>query len=272
MKFLCRFLVLMVVFNSYSFCPCQARDEIGTLQPRLDTSAPSGSKVFLKGSLEHAEQLPALSNSQQSGAHFSEKSVGNRTPTSVWFAIPDWFAGTFAIEESTILSIHDYATGKDLKANKTVRAAGQEFRGYQADRKGSIWQYSISSGNSSSDQDTVRIHNIIDWFGPVFIDKNLVVMRILATSMVVDKNSGTIVDSYRREDLKRYSPLGNGKLKVQYTSKSFDSRGFARDLQSGVAVHQRIAAFRPIDELDGVDYRKLFIHFLESTGRRDLVP
>ena len=172
----------------------------------------------------------------------------------------------------SVVSIFDYATGRSIKSDQTIVSVGQEQHGHQRDAHGDIWHFYVESGTSASDQPGYRTYNTIDWYGPEVVLPTRVVMRVMATSLVVDKASGTIIDSYRREDIKTYEPLSKDTVQVSYTSKNFDSRGNPRDLQTGVSIHRRIAPFAAVDSAGSNDYRAMFCDYLISRHLDSLLP
>lgn len=245
------------------------------LLPWLQCSAadpPRSATPVLQGQVEHHEQLPPLESDLQEGSNFSESAVQRRAKyAGKWIRIPAWFAGTFQTNETYLESAFDYATGKQLELKRVVPSVGTEQRGQQKDNTGAIWHYYVESGSSKSEQTSHVTYSTIDWYGPEVIANDRVVMRIQATSLVVDKNTGTIVDSFQREDLKTYVPQKGG-IAVRYTSKSFDSRGHARDLQTGRSVHKRVAPFEVIDHAGDINYKGMFYDFLESNHLSKLLP
>lgn len=227
----------------------------------------------LKGQVEHHESLPPLDSGMQSGAQFAESSIQRRAKyASKWFQIPAWFAGSFQTKDTYIESAFDYATGKLVQLKQVVPSSGSELRGHQVDAKGGIWHFYVESGSSKSEQPDVITYNTIDWYGPEVVSESRVVLRIQATSLVVDKNTGTVVDSYQREDIKTYVPKDRDTIAVHYTSKSFDSRGLPRDMQTGRSVHHRVAPFVSIDNGGGVDFKTLFHDYLTSKQLAQLIP
>ena len=230
-------------------------------EPKLDTTKPA-TKYVLQGAVTHAESLPAMDPSLQAGSSFNSGSLHEPKYASNWFKIPNWFAGTFESNASTIDFVRDYASGKTAKPNKTVASSGREVHGFQKDAQGGIWHFYVQAGSSRSEQERQITYNTIDFYGPEFVSSNKVVMRVLATSLIVDRQSGIIVDSFRREDIKTYEPLQNGQVSVLYTSKSFDSHGRPRDLQNGHSVHNLVAPFQPIDHDGKNDYRQMLKDYL----------
>lgn len=225
---------------------------------------------MLQGQVEHHEKLPPLDADLQAGVPFAESSIQKKAKyASRWIKIPAWFAGTFQTDGSYIESAYDYATRKTVQVKQVVSSAGVEQRGQQKDASGDIWHFYIESGTSKSDQGDRITYNTIDWYGPEVITKDRVVMRVQATSLVVDKATGVIVDSFQREDLKTYVPRDANTIAVKYTSKSFDSRGLPRDLQVGRSLHRRVAPFTVIDQAGEFDYANLFRDYqaTEKTGR-----
>ena len=237
------------------------------------SSSTNGNKFILHGQVQHSDKLPALGQSMQAGSNFNPNSIPQAKYASSWFKIPRWFAGTFESHASTIEYMKDYVSGRASRPHETVSSFGEEMYGYQQDSHGDIWHFYVKSGSSKTEQEGHITVNNIDWYGPELVSEERVVLRILATSLIVDKRSGIIVDSFRREDLKTYEPIGNGVMRVSYTSKSFDSHGLPRDLQNGVSLHRRSAPFQPING-DGrtQDYRQMFKDYLSNEGLSQLSP
>lgn len=239
------------------------------LPKELSGKSSSAEKFFLRGSVQHSEKLSPLSSGLESGAHFDPKLVlSDSKYASKWFQIPDWFAGTFRSSQSTIDFVKDYASGKELKTRKSFASYAEEFHGYQKDSKGRIWHFYTESGTSKSEQPNQLNYNIIDWYGPVLLSSKQVVMRIVSTTLVVDKHTGTIVDSYKREDIKTYEPSGDLAIKVKYSSKSFDSYGRPRDLQEGSSEYAKVQDFQALDRDSAHDYKRLFQDFLAENEAR----
>lgn len=237
------------------------------------TAAPGSPGSFiLRGKVEHAQKLPPLKNGLQAGANFDPSALGKAKFESKWLKIPSWFAGTFASDRTTITLMQDYATGRKSTPNKTVSSQASEHFGFQRDADGDIWHFYVESGSSKSSQQNHETFNTIDWYGPEVIAEDRLVMRILATSLIVDRATGTIVDSYRREDIKTYQPMDLRSLKVTYTSKSFDSRGRPRDLQEGYSIYRQVVPFTRINEAEGNDYKAMFRDYLISNKLEHLVP
>lgn len=229
-----------------------------------NASAAKPGKLILHGQVNHSEQLPSLGDGLQAGANFNPNALAKAKYESSWFKIPIWFAGTFQSNESTVEYIKDYATGRSSRPNKTVASVGQEVHGFQQDSYGNIWHFYIKSGSSRSEQTGHITFNNIDSYEPVYVSDDKVVLRVLATSLIVDKRTGIIVDSYRREDIKTYQPNTLASVKVSYTSKSFDSHGQPRDLQDGVSIQRLIARFHPIDSEGDQDYKSMFKDYLSA--------
>lgn len=222
----------------------------------------------LQGQVEHHEKLPPLDADLQAGVPFAESTIQKKARyASRWIKIPVWFAGTFQTDGSYIESAYDFATGKTVQVKQVVSSAGVEQRGQQQDAQGDIWHFYIESGSSKSDQQDRITYNTIDWYGPELITKDRVVMRIQATSLVVDRATGVIVDSFQREDLKTYVPRDKDTIAVKYTSKSFDSRGLPRDMQTGRSLHRRVAPFTVVNQSGDLDYAKLFRDYLLSASQ-----
>lgn len=247
-------------------------DEDGSSSTKAKPESRSETKFVLHGQVQHSERLPALGDNLQAGASFNPNAVPQAKYASSWFKVPRWFAGTFQSKESTIEYVKDYALNKSARPNKTIASIGQEMYGYQQDAHGDIWHYYVKSGSSKSEQAGHITFSNIDWYGPEYVSSDKVVLRILATSLIVDTSSGVIVDSFRREDLKTYEPAPDGSIKVTFTSKSFDSHGLPRDLQNGHSVYHLVSRFQPLDKAGDQDYHQMFKDFLSSENLPELIP
>lgn len=229
-------------------------------------------RMFLQGKVEHSNTVAPLADNLQAGASFNPQNMRIAKYASNWFKIPAWFAGTFESQGTTILTMREYATGKTSKPNHTVQSHGQELHGYQRDANGGIWHYYVESGSSRSTQAQHETLSTIDWYGPELISNDRIVIRIMATSLVVDRATGTIIDSFRREDIKTYEPFEMRALKVSYTSKSFDSHGRPRDLQTGYSIYRMMQPFRSIDQDGETNYRTMFKDYLNTHNLATLIP
>ncbi len=235
-------------------------------------SVRGSSAVTLKGQVQHTDKLAPTNEELRPGLDFRPSSLPSIRETSEWYRVPNWFAGTFKIEESVVVKSYEYISGKTTFLNQKLNPSGQEARGYQRDARSDIWHLSTTSGTSRSEDAAHYLYNIVHWYGPEEIGEERVVMRILATTVVVGRKSGKIEGLFRREDIKTYVPLKPGIVSVSYTSKSFNPEGIPLDLQTGFSVHKRIAEFQPVNQLGETDVAELFRQFLETNGLLQLVP
>jgi len=241
-------------------------------QSAKPAQAPQPTKFMLKGQVEHSDRLPPTAEELRPGADFRASSIPTVRETSEWYRIPAWFAGNFAVEQSVVSKSYTFLTGQTTFLNKRLKTQAEESHGFQKDAHGDIWHLSTTSGTSSSQDQSRYIYNIVQWYGPEEINEGRVVMRILATTVVVNKQTRKVEDVIRREDIKSYVPLNPGTVSVSYTSKSFSPEGIPLDLQTGFSVHKRIAPFKAIDQMGETDVRELFRQFLISNNLANLVP
>lgn len=239
---------------------------------RSQRMARSSSAVTLKGQVQHTDKLAPTNEELRPGSDFRPASLPSIRETSEWYRVPKWFAGTFKIDESVVVKSYEYISGKTTFLNQKLNPSGQETRGYQRDARSDIWHLSTTSGTSRSEDAAHILYNIVHWYGPEEIGEERVVMRILATTVVVGRKSGKIEGLFRREDIKTYVPLKPGVVSVSYTSKSFNPEGIPLDLQTGFSVHKQIAEFQPVKQLGETDVSELFRQFLEANGLSQLVP
>lgn len=238
------------------------------------TSRPAGqsSKFTLKGQVQHSDRLDPTSEELRPGLDFRASTLPTVRETSEWYRVPEWFAGTFKIEEAVVVKSYDYLTGRTAFLNQKLQSQGEETHGHQKDARLDIWHLSTTSGTSRSEDASHFMYNIIHWCGPEEIGEGRVVMRILATTVVVGKKTGKVDGVFRREDIKTYVPIKPGVVSISYTSKSFNTDGIPHDMQTGFSVHKQIAKFKPVNQLGDTDLAELFRQFLVSNGLSKLVP
>ncbi len=272
--------LLILLFNPYSVQAASASEwqedsgqpQSGQAEADSQATAQKSSGLTLKGQVQHTDKLEPTNEELRPGLDFRPASLPSLRETSEWYRVPKWFAGTFKVDESVVVKSYEYLTGKTTFLNQKLSPSGQETRGYQVDAHFDIWHLSTTSGTSRS-EDALRVmYNIVHWYGPEEIGEGRVVMRILATTIVVGKKTGKIEGVFRREDIKTYVPLKPGVVSVSYTSKSFNTKGIPLDLQTGFSVHKQIAKFQPVKQLGETDLCELFRQFLESNGLSQLVP
>lgn len=236
------------------------------------TSLKNSPGLILKGQVQHSEKLAPTPEELRPGSDFRASNLPSVHETSEWYRVPDWFAGTFAVEQSVVSKSFDYLTGQTTFLNKALTARGTETHGYQKDARGGIWQLSTTSGTTKSEDSAHIIYNIIDWYGPEEISDDQVVMRILANSIVISKKTGKVDSVIRREDIKTYKPLKPGIISVSYTSKSFTPEGIPHDLQIGYSTHKQISGFAAVNQIGDMDLSELFRQFLTSNNLANLIP
>ena len=268
--------------------PSLAQNELQPMQAQTDQSqvAPSSpgsgsaqaqtespKPLILHGSAEmHAEALPPVDPSLQAGAFFNEQSVPKLQPNNDWYWIPSWYAGVKHIETQTILQDYDFRTGETLNAQRTVLNRQDLPIGFQMDRNGQIWEFKRAPYEATTDGGGNFTKTFVRSRDPMQVDQNVVVVKLVETSVLVDKRTNRIVRTLQEEQINTYTPSGGGSMTMRTSIKAFGADGRAQMQETSVRNATQTAPFQPINNYQGMDMRSMFRDFMLAKGMANLLP
>jgi hypothetical protein len=237
-----------------------------------DTTDKPQTKPPLSGGVVHDEVLPGLPDQYHAGNQFDQSSLEAIQPNNIWFQIPDWFTGKWHAETKTIDYVEDCETGASESPHLVVKEAEDVTHGYQRDKQGRIWEFirvprwqKARLAHGTGYMRAIR-EDVLQ------SDASQVVLKILNNQMDVDDKKQTILASNQVQQIGTYTPVEEGLIKLDASLKNFDSNGQPIQLQRQSALMKRVAPFQSIDNLDGLDLKKLFAEYLTSIGRQELIP
>jgi len=226
----------------------------------------------LKGAIEHVEVMPPVDERLRPGATFDENLLPTQEPNNQWYKIPEWFAGTWQTEEQTTVAVYDYAAGTKTKTRRRQMAKAQDFKGFQRDRKGNIWQFASAPFTNRVEGDDHISVQIVRVFEPLEVTEDTVVQRFVGTTIRVSKLSGKIMDVSQDESIQTYYPVQPGIVRCNGSLKTFGPDGKPISLHKVVAYSTKVANFTPTNTYNGHDMKRLFKEFLFSRGMTYLCP
>ena len=248
---------------------------IPSIQPaQPQAEQPQATKpLVLQGSAEiHADALPPVDSRLQTGAIFDEQSLPKLQLNNDWYWIPSWYAGEKHLETQTIMEDYDFRTGETVNASRTILNRQDLAIGFQMDNEGNIWEYrrapytATTDGGGNFTKTFVRIRD------PIEVNQNRVVVRLVETSVLVDKQTNRIKRSLQEEQLNTYTPAGQGAMYMQTSIKGFGEDGRPQMQQKSVRNATQVAPFRPINTYNGMDMRWMFRDFMLAHGNAHLLP
>ena len=173
----------------------------------VDVSKP----VFLQaGVIEHAHRLPAVDPNLQAGSVFNADAIPVAAPNNDWYWIPSWYAGTKHVDTETILQEYDYLSGRSATINRVVTNRQDLSIGFQSDRNGQIWEFKRAPYNTMVEGDSFFTTMLVRNRDPLKVGQDQVVIRLLQTSVNVDKRSRRIIKTLQEEQINTYTPVLRG--------------------------------------------------------------
>lgn len=235
----------------------------------VDVSKP----VFLQGGvIEHAERLPAVDPNLQAGALFNAAAIPQPVPNNDWYWIPSWYAGTKHVDTETILQEYDYQSGRSATINRVVTNRQDLTIGFQSDRNGQIWEFKRAPYNTVVEGDSFFTTMLVRNRDPLKVEQAQVVVRLLQTSVSVDKRSRRILKTLQEEQINTYTPVSPGVMSMQTSIKSFAADGSPLMQETSTRMVATSAPFSPVNLYEGKDMRALFQNYMLSHGFGNLLP
>ena len=235
-----------------------------------DVSAPP--LILHGGVIEHAETMAPVAPQLQAGAVFTEQSIPVLQANNDWYWIPLWFAGQKHMDSATILQDYDFRTGQTITPNRTIVTRQDLSIGFQTDRNGQVWEFKRAPYTSvvegANTFTTVMVRNR----DPLHVDQNTVVLRLVETSVVVDKRSRRIQKTIQEEQINTYVPTGGGTMKLQTSIKSFGADGSPQVQETSVRMISQNAPYQPVDVYQGMNLKTMFRDFMLAKGYSRFLP
>lgn len=229
--------------------------------------------LILRGSAEiHSEALPPVDPRLQAGSIFNEQSLPKPQLNNDWYMIPAWYAGSKHMETQTILQDYDFRTGETLSAKRTILNRQDLAIGFQMDANGQIWEFKRAPYTATTDGGGTFTKTFVRSREPLQVNQGTVVVRLVETSVLVDKQTNRIMRTLQEEQVNTYTPAGQGALNIQSSIKGFGADGQAQMQQTSVRSATQVAPFQPINIYNGMDMRLLFRDFMIAHGFANLLP
>lgn len=185
----------------------------------------------IKMEISHSEYLPSLPPSLRSGHSFdgwsnTELGRSRRRNSMVKFVIPKWLAGKWKRTQSKETKRVELPDGKELKTTGTTTTIVVDTFGTYFDGKGKIWQvFDPKRASGQVDRGDLIDHHRVMKYKIEILSPKSVVVEVVASHLVVNKEKNHIVKSFQDEELNTYTLLDNGKAKTESSVKVFDQLG-----------------------------------------------
>ena len=267
--------LLILSMSGFLSCPAFADDESALLQE-------ASAKMEGEAKIEMPASLPPMNPKWKTGSKFDFRMLPSAGAESLtWWKVPDWLQGTWRTE-GKVKRLHltdKHNQDKQGYGAVEIRYPDLEVIGYQQDREGYVWSCIPSPYVGRTVQNGCANLSIIHSAEPLVLADTEVVIKFIASTLIVDMATGKLVSVSQRESLQTYRPVEQGKVLVQADMKFFDESGQPR-YESKVLSHaRRKGQFRetpylpvsgPVPTL--IDLRGSFDNFLRTKHQEQLIP
>lgn len=255
---LLKILSLAVVLSLLPVCPVSSQT----------AKAP----VLLTGGVEHSERLEPVAPQLLPGSVFTNQTLPPVDPNNEWYWIPGWYAGQKHSDYERILQDVDFRSGQQITPNSLVTNRQDLFIGFQPDKNGQIWEYKRAPYTATVEADSSFQTMFVRVRDPIQVTADRVVIRLVQTSVVVDKSTHRILRTEQQEQFNTYVPVEQGVVNVRTSIKSFGADGSPLVQEESAKVVVDRGPFRPVDTYQGRDMRILFRDFMLARGYGSLLP
>ena len=210
--------------------PVESQEEKPRVEESGSISLSDGKKPIVM-EISHSEYLPSLPPSLRPGASFTGWS-NNALPVSesykgmIRFIIPNWLAGQWKRTESKETKRVKLPEGTELKTAGTTAANVIDTFGTYLDGDGRIWQvFDPKRASGQVDRGDFIDHHRVMKYKIEILGPDSVMVEVVASHLVVNKQKNQIVKSFQDEELNTYTLLKNGNAKTESSVKVFDQLG-----------------------------------------------
>lgn len=228
--------------------------------------------LLLTGGIEHSERLQPVAQQLLPGSVFTNQSIPQIDPTNDWYWIPPWYAGQKHSDYERVLQDVDFRSGQEIEPNSLVTNRQDLFIGFQADKNGQIWEYKRAPYTATVEADGYFQTMYVQVRDPILVNQDKVVIRLVQTSIMVDKATRRIIKTEQQEQFNTYVPVSQGVVNVRTSIKSFGADGAPLVQEESAKVVIDKAPFQPVDFYQGKDMRALFRDFMLARGYGSLLP
>ena len=209
----------------------------------LANSFALASGKVLQGQIVHSDSIPALDKRMRVGETFDKSLVSTEGNERLnFYQIPEWIAGTYSLHEIIQTSYFDYATNH--QSNEVIKRAVKQDNitwGTIRDAQNRFWEedHSPISQFSENLSDNSYIYGVIKENFPVSNSPQAIVMQSTNLNTQVDKTTNKIKLIINLEEFSKYTPTGDGNVRIERSIKAFSPEGKPLALTTDYGILQR---------------------------------
>jgi hypothetical protein len=189
---------------------------------------------------------------------------------AIWYRIPAWMAGTWKIQDKTLLASVNLKNGQESPPRKLNFGYCGEPYGVQQDQNGTYWQFENVGKlptNLKTDNQGLVHYNIVDSYEPIASSETRLVLQKSWRNVTMDPTSNTIVKQRSFQSILAFTKCGDDLMNVDETMTSFDGSGAPLSRAQTQTVKCRVQPYREIASLHGQDVRGSFSQYMATRAK-----
>lgn len=187
-----------------------------------------------------------------------------------WFMIPSWMAGVWQKDGDMTTSVTDLRTGRNSTQNEWTENRLQATWGHQQDAQGNYWHVNMlpSERDGMSAGKLVRFVTVNQ-----ACESSSPAQLLTRTHYVVSESSAwnhQPLDTFQQESLNHYALSAQQQLINSSSNRVFTYQG--EPVREGHLVSQfvRVAPFKAVASMNGIDLRASLNEYLQSHPQGNL--
>lgn len=236
--------------------------------PGLAQSSP------LEGRIEHSDKMSPVPEGLMQGGKFDEQALPKLSPKNNWVPIPKWLAGTWQFKSETVTHMNVIKDStKYPPVPFVLRNEFEKTLGYQIDKSGQIWDYVKApyAYTCKVDNDCLAYNRCMT-VDIVTNTPDEYIRKVVGDDSIVEPKSQLILITLQKECISRYTPMASDAVRIDGSTKVFDTRGNTKLLKISNMMGARSKPFEAINEKDGDNLKQLFAEYLTANGKANLIP
>jgi hypothetical protein len=224
----------------------------------------------LYGGVQHSEAVaPVPSGLMPGNAVVNQK----LTPNNNWIQIPDWMAGTWQFKSETVTSLTSLLGQKFPKPPFKIHNEFTKKFGYQKDKNGGIWDYlKVPFSYTTTVDDGLKAYFVDNELEVLETTSNSTIRRLFGMDSIYNPVDQVITITQQKECLNKLTPMGDNLIRIDSSTKIFDMNGKPEVLKQSNVIGSLLKPYEQVDEEGGQNLKEMFVEYLQSHGKADLVP
>lgn len=186
-----------------------------------------------------------------------------------WSRIPDWFAGTWQVNEATQYYSYDYINKIELTNPKLIKVHFTESWGMQRDKSGDVWHFDSNNINNDLGEvmDVFRVKNT-----QITTFNKAVIVRKVGTLFKIDKKTGALLSSNKLDSKTTYNYLTNNVIRAESYNITLNTAGEPLAISKQFWYSSKVSKFSPVYACAARNLIPLFYEFLVYNKLSHLIP